>query len=157
MRLPQNTNQHRRISGFSLIELMIVVVVIGILAAVVYPSYQQYAIKTKRTDAQAMLSSFAQSMERHFLQNSTYTSAITGSAPAAPDIFPSQSPESGTAAYNLTVQAVTANSFTLRATPVGAQVGDGYVELVSTGAKRWDKNNDGDTNDSGESCWNDNC
>ena len=60
--------------GVTLLELMIVVVIIGILAAVAYPNYRQYAARAKRNEAKAMLLEIAAAQERHYLQNSRYGS-----------------------------------------------------------------------------------
>jgi type IV pilus assembly protein PilE len=139
--------------GFTLIELMIAIVIIGILLSIALPSYQESVASGNRSDAQSALVGLAQQMERHFAQNNSYTSAITGSAPQAPDIFPSQAPlDGGTASYQLFVQAVTATSYTLRATPVNSQVGDGYLELLSSGVRRWNEKDGGVIN-----CWRSDC
>lgn len=58
--------------GVTLLELMIVVVLISIMAAVAYPNYRQYAARAKRTEAKAMLLEIAAAQERYYLQNSTY-------------------------------------------------------------------------------------
>ncbi|MCH8335553.1 MAG: prepilin-type N-terminal cleavage/methylation domain-containing protein, partial [Proteobacteria bacterium] len=63
--------------GISLMELMIVVVIIGILTAIAYPSYRQFVTKAKRTEAKSALLQIATMQERFYLQNSTYTSDLT--------------------------------------------------------------------------------
>jgi len=63
--------------GVTLTELMIVVVVLGILATVAYPSYRQYAARAKRTEAKAALLQIATMQERYYLQNNTYTLDMT--------------------------------------------------------------------------------
>lgn len=62
----------RRTAGFTLIEMMIVVAVIGILAAVAYPNYQEYLAKTRRAEARATLLILSQFMERHRTTNGSY-------------------------------------------------------------------------------------
>lgn len=63
--------------GVTLMELMIVVVVIGILTAIAYPSYRQYVAKAKRNEAKAALLQISTMQERFYLQNSTYTADMT--------------------------------------------------------------------------------
>jgi len=143
--------------GFTLIELMIVVVVIGILVAVAYPAYQDQIRKTRRKDAQGALMGLANAMERHFTENSTYRGASPGGGSndtGAPGIFPSEAPLDGNDKYyDLSIISATASTYILRATPKNAQSGDGYLELSATGARGWDRNDDGDTDDAGESSW----
>ncbi len=61
--------------GFTLIELMITVIIIGIIAAIALPSYQEQVRKTRRTNAQADLLELAAYMERHYGENFSYTAA----------------------------------------------------------------------------------
>ena len=139
-------------SGFTLIELMIVVAIIGIIAAIAYPSYLEQVKSTRRTDAQGALQAFANSMERYYTQNNSYigadggTAAIsnTATSPAA-SVFASQAPIDGMAVYNLRIFNLTANGFELRAVPIagGPQAGDGFLQLMSTGARGWDRDNNG--------------
>ena len=62
-----------RISGFTLIELMVVLLIVGILGAVAVPTYRQYVIRSHRTEAKTALLRLAANQERHYLQNNTYT------------------------------------------------------------------------------------
>ena len=67
----------RLMRGITLTELMIVVVVLGILTSVAYPSYRQYAARAKRSEAKAALLQIVTMQERHYLQNRTYTTDMT--------------------------------------------------------------------------------
>lgn len=149
--------------GFTLIELMIVVAVIGIIAAFAYPSYVEQVESTRRGDAQGALMSFANAMERYYTQQGTYLGAdgaspgaainTTLTAPAAA-VFPSEAPLEGTPkTYDLRIYDLQANSYVLRAVPKGPQAGDGYLELSSTGARGWDKDASGGALASGEQTW----
>ena len=132
--------------GFTLIELMITVVIVGILAAIAYPAYQNSVKQSRRADAQGALTQLNNAMERVFTQNNTYMPLVSGVATAptlgtgAGAIFPSQAPLDGaTKYYTLSISAIDANTFTLRAAPIAGtgQAGDGNLELNHTGAKRW--------------------
>lgn len=99
-----------RMRGITLVELMIVVVILGILAAVAYPNYRQYAAKAKRNEAKAALLQIATLQERFYLQNNTYTTDMTklGFAATANNLT-----DSGT--YLVNVTAADANTFSATA------------------------------------------
>lgn len=134
-----------RPAGFTLIELMIVVVVLAILAAIAYPSYLEQVKKGRRADAQGALMGLANAMERHYTENASYLgAAAAGADTGAPDIYPNEAPLDGnTKYYDLSIEAATATTYTLAAIPKGAQAGDGRLELDSTGARRWNTQDDG--------------
>lgn len=125
--------------GFTLLEVMIVVVIIAILAAVAIPSYRDSVTKSRRADAQGALQGFAQAMERFYTQNGTYAGAAAAAADTgAPAIFAIKSPIDGAQTfYQLTINAAGANSYTLLATPVGPQAGDGNLTLDQAGRRVW--------------------
>ena len=144
--------------GFTLIELLITVIIISLLAMIAVPSYNHSISKARRVDAQAELINFAAAMERHFVEHGTYKEAAEPKATpkdiGTPWIFAKQTPiDSNTKFYNLTIVTATDATFTVRATPINGQYGDGYLELVSSSSQRWDRNNDGDTDDAGEDRW----
>ncbi len=128
--------------GFTLIELMIVVLVVGILAAIAYPAYLENVRKARRADAQAALVGMAAAMERYMVNNNgTYLGAAgAGGAPGAAIFYSDQVPvDGGRATYTLQIQSLTPvanpNSYVLSATPVNAQAGDrcGTLTLAASG------------------------
>ena len=63
---------YRRMRGITLLELMIVVVIVGILTAIAYPNYREFAARAKRTEAMALLLEIATNQERFYLQYNRY-------------------------------------------------------------------------------------
>jgi len=110
MKSIQNFKSH---SGITLVELMVVVAILGILAAIGYPSYQDYVRRSKRVDAQAIMTEDAQFLERYFTTNGTYTGATLSASQ-------SQAPKSGTAAYTISATINGGGTgYTVTATPTG--------------------------------------
>jgi len=125
--------------AFTLIELMVTVAIVGILAGIAYPSYQDSVMKSRRADAKGALLGFANAMERHFTETNSYLGAgTTNGNTGIPTVFSATSPvDGGTAYYNLTINAATAASYTLNAAPTGAQANDkcGTLSLTQTGVR----------------------
>lgn len=85
--------------GFTLIEIMIVVAIIGVLAAIAYPSYQRYVIKTKRTDMMSEMQNIASEIESRKLAQGSYSAISAGIKTDFATAYPRQ----GTQLYDVTI------------------------------------------------------
>lgn len=103
--------------GFSLVELMIVVVIIGVLSAIAFPSYTEYMRKTYRSEAKQVMSDIAQKQERYFTANAAYlpSSNVAYVAPTWPNF--SGGSTFAERKYDIAVTQTTTADFTITATP----------------------------------------
>ncbi len=106
--------------GFTLIELMITVAIIGILSAIAIPSYQDYVKRGRIVDAVSVLSSMQIGMEQHFQDRRTYDGACAaGSVVPAPASL-------NTAYFTFTCPTKNADEYSILATGTGAMAGFSY-------------------------------
>lgn len=127
-------NGSRRDGGFTLIELMIVVVIIAVLAAIALPAYQQYAMESKRSDAHATLLRISTLQEKFFSDNNQYATTATALGYAA---NPAVSNE-GYWTVAIATAGAPPTSFTLTANPRGGHADTncgGGITLSSAGAR----------------------
>jgi type IV pilus assembly protein PilE len=121
-------NRTTRTAGFTLIELMVVIAIVGIISAIAFPSYDSYMKKSRRADAKVALSTMADRQERFYLQNNTYSADVDDVGGAA----------TKEGFYTLSITAAGVNGFQLAAEAIGQQLNDTdcpNLYLSSTGAR----------------------
>ncbi len=123
----------KRSRGFTLIEVMIVVVIVGILAAIAYPSYIRYVQNTREAETQGLIMAFAAELESHRAKHFSYPDDATGKT-LAPELYASDF-------YSPVYRRVSAHAFTVTVTPKSTGIMKGKQPLLfdsAEGGKQWE-------------------
>lgn len=132
-------------SGFTLMELVIAIAIIGILSALAVPGYYSYVHKATRTDATSELLIDAAKMEQYYSQNNTYAGATLANIQA------NATTTNGT--YAIALSNLSATTYTITATATGSQLGDSNCRtfVINESGTRTATNSSG--GDSTALCW----
>lgn len=130
-------------AGFTLIELMIVVVILGVLASIALPAYNDYVLRGNRTVARTVILKIASQQESHFADRKQYATTLNALSPdyAGGTIWVKKdgralAATSSEAIYRVTLTGASASAFTIAATPINQQAKDtkcGTLSYASTG------------------------
>ncbi len=140
--------------GFTLIELMIVIVIVAIISAYAYPSYVQYIVNTKRTAATSVLLQIADRQQQFFMDSKTYTADITNLGfPSDPleisDDGRSMASGDSSNVYSISLSNVTITTYTITATPLNVQLS----RDTDCGALTFDQSGAKGAGGNVEDCW----
>lgn len=146
---------HRRVSGFTLIELMVAVAIVALIAAIAYPAYRDTLLKSRRSDAKVSLVQLAQEFEQCYAQYGTYNPSGSNKGSGCPPVANGGTTNSQDGYYTLTVSNLGSGTYTLTATPTskGGQDDDTTCDkftLTQTGDREaYDQSNTTET----ATCW----
>jgi type IV pilus assembly protein PilE len=127
-------------NGFTLIEIMIVVAIIGILAAIAYPSYQDSIKAAKRSECMGVVLEIAQTLERGQSETMTYKGVDVSQYTKCPI-------DGSEVNYNIEVKDTSRTYYRIVATPIGLMADDGILSLDANGNKVW----------ASKLCWKESC
>jgi type IV pilus assembly protein PilE len=125
--MPTSSPRSRH-GGFTLIEVLMAVVIIGILSAIAFPSYVDYVMRGKISEATAGLANMRVQMEQYFQDNRTYAAVAPNPAPCTAG---SAVPLPANTKYFTFTCALAANTFTITATGIAGNGMDGFVFTVN--------------------------
>jgi type IV pilus assembly protein PilE len=128
-RIVMRTSSHR---GFTLIELMITVAIVGILAAIAYPNYSEYTERAARRDAIAIMLEAQQFSERWFTERRTYV-GVAAALPAALRRSPKDAITNPR--YNITITGEGASTYVVNAVPTFTPRRCGSLTVNQIGAR----------------------
>ncbi len=111
----------RKMTGFSLIELMIVLIIVAVLTTIAIPSYRQHIVRARRTDGKAALLDLATRLERFYVTHHSYAKATIGTNSDTDVLATDHSPQNF---YQLMIINQTATAFTIEAKPINQQAKD---------------------------------
>ena len=118
-----------RARGFSLLELMTVLVIVAVLVAIAWPSYLQYVLRSNRAAAQSFMMTIANRQEQYLLTNRSYTTTIGSGGLGL------TAPTETNGRYNFSVTNPTPTEYLITADSIGNQASDGDLTLSSNGTK----------------------
>lgn len=142
------------VRGFTLIELIIAIAIVGILAGIAFPFYQEYVLKARRSEAMVALTAAANAFERYRAGNNfTYAGAcLTTDEDCVTPLANGSVPDDVAGPfYRLTTQLSGNNRrYVITATPTAEWASrDSFLQIDSSGAKAWENKKDGKT----YACW----